>query len=237
MMNATATDQIRTDAGNTSRTDWSEHWSPDKQLTLVQRFFSLYRKVIFAPAVAYFFDRFFPAEGVFVEAGSGTSETSIKIDKRGGKRHLVAADIVLPVLEHCHPHMDGRVCGDIFRLPFADNSVDGIWNVGVMEHFTQEQIDAIMAEFYRVLKPDHRVVLLIPGADSPPQRMLRVLEKLINARRQTEEFRFHPPEISQIKSKAQAMDLLGRNGFTPVHYNYGWRSLLAFRILVGSKRV
>src|SRR4029077_7048863 len=63
-------------AGRKEESDWTEHWSPEKQNTLPQRFFSFYRKAVFARAVAYFIDRYFPREGMLVEAGSGTSETS-----------------------------------------------------------------------------------------------------------------------------------------------------------------
>lgn len=226
--------QTQTD-GAESQQAWTEHWSEGKQQSISQRFFSFYRKAVFARAVSYFFNRYFPEKGIFVEAGSGTAETSMRIDKLGGNRKLVAADIVQPVLKQCHPVMDSRVCGDIFSLPFADNSVDGIWNVGVMEHFTQEQIDRIMKEFYRVLKPEHRIILLIPGADSPPQKMLKVLEFFINARGKQKDFSFHPPEISQLKSKKQGREMLSRNGFRTLQINYGWRSLLAFRILIAVK--
>ncbi|MEQ1765618.1 MAG: class I SAM-dependent methyltransferase [Pyrinomonadaceae bacterium] len=228
--------QLRNDVdGSDARDAWSAHWSAGKQQTLSQRFFSFYRKAVFARTVKYFFDKYFPEKGIFVEAGSGTAETSMRIDKRGGSRKLVAADIVQPVLKQCHPVMDERVCSDIFSLPFADNSIDGIWNVGVMEHFTQEEIDMIMREFYRVIKPGHRIILLIPGADSPPQKILRVMEKIINARNKGKEFRFHPPEISQMRSKRAGGEMLQRNGFQFVHYDYGFRSLLAFKTLVAVK--
>ena len=218
-----------------SQRAWSEHWSDERQQTFVQRFFSFYRKAVFARAVSYFFGKYFPTKGLFLEAGSGTAETSMRIDKCGGRRKLIAADIVEPVLRQCHPVMDMRVCGDIFRLPFADESIDGIWNVGVMEHFEQTQIDSILSEFHRVLKPEHRIVLLIPGADSPPQKILRLFEKVINSRKKGGEFRFHPAEISQVRSRHQGIEMLKRNGFETVHFNHGWRSLLAFKILVAVK--
>src|SRR5262245_20917036 len=66
--------------------DWSKHWSDSNQRSISQRFFSFYRKIVFARAVAYFIDRYLPGEGLLVEAGSGTSETSMLIDKRGGAR-------------------------------------------------------------------------------------------------------------------------------------------------------
>jgi SAM-dependent methyltransferase len=233
---ATKSEMRGPNASEKSQSAWAEHWSVDRQNTIAQRFFSFYRKAIFARTVSYFFDRYFPSRGVFVEAGSGTAETSMRIDKCRGGRTLIATDIVQAVLKECHPNMDVRVCGDIFRLPFADASIDGIWNVGVMEHFTRDEIDTIMSEFHRVLKPDHRIILLIPGADSLPQKILRMLEKIINSRRgEQAEFRFHPPEISQVKSKAEGIQMLRRNGFDCLRFEYGWRSLLAFKTLVGTK--
>ena len=218
-----------------SQQAWSEHWSDDRQQTVSQRFFSFYRKAVFARTVRYFVNKYFPEKGIFVEAGSGTAETSMRIDKYSGSRKLVATDIVQPVLRQCHPIMDERVCGDIFCLPYADDSIDGIWNVGVMEHFTHEQIDKIMRELHRVLKPGHRIILLWPGADSLPQKMLRLLEKLINGRKGTENFSFHPPEISQLKSMKEGREVLQRNGFRSLYIDYGWRSLLAFKTLVAIK--
>jgi SAM-dependent methyltransferase len=215
--------------------DWSEHWSESNQKNIAQRFFSVYRKAVFARGVSYFVERYFPEQGLLVEAGSGTAETSMRINKHRDKRKLVAVDIVLPVLERVHPIMDARMCADIFHLPFQDNALDGLWNVGVMEHFTHPQIDEIMREFYRVLKPGSCVILLIPGADSIPQRMLRVVERFINLRRRAHRFRFHPDEISQIQSRAQAQQILTKPGFRVLEIEPGWRTGFAFKTLVGRK--
>jgi len=216
---------------------WSQHWSGDRQQQLVQRFFSMYRKVVFARAVRAFINRYFDETGIFVEAGSGTSETSVRINKNGGERTLVAADVVPTVLSMCHPVMDVRVCSDIFRLPFRDGSVDGIWNVGVMEHFTQAQIDMVMGEFHRVMRAGGRVIMFWPGADSVPQKMLQGAEKIINTVRRDKAFRFHimPDEVSRLKSRDEGLDILQRNGFKAICVDYGLSTLLAFKILVGEK--
>jgi SAM-dependent methyltransferase len=213
---------------------WSEHWSGEKQASLVQRFFSWYRKAVFARAVAWFAERYLPARGVLVEAGSGTAETSMLM-RPGEGRTLVALDLIPQVLEHCHPVMDVRLAGDLFHLPFATESVDGIWNVGVMEHFTQEQIDAILREFHRVLRPGGRVILFWPGTDSIPQRMLDAVAWVVNRRKRAAPYRFHPPEISRLASVRAGREVLARNGLLTVTIDPGPRTLMAFKTVVGEK--
>lgn len=216
--------------------DWTKHWGHANQELFSQQFFSLYRKQVFARTVAWFIDRFFPERGLFVEAGSGTSETSMRIDKRGGARVLVAADIIIPVLQQVHPVMDVKVGADNFRLPFGENQVDGLWNVGVMEHFTHDLIDAMMREFHRVLAPGAPVLLLWPATDSLPQKGLRLVEKVINRKAAPgEKFQFHPDEISKLRSSQEGRDVLIRNGFEPVFVDGGLRSLMAFKTVVGRK--
>lgn len=215
--------------------DWTKHWDPSNQQLFSQRFFSFYRKAVFARSVAWFIRRYFPPAGVFVEAGSGTAETSMRIDKKDGARLLVAADIIPPVLRHCHPIMDVRIGADNFHLPFGDGSIDGLWNVGVMEHFTHDRIDAMMREFRRVLAPGAPILLLWPATDSLPQKGLRLVEKVINRGKQGEHFKFHPDEISKLRSSEEGRDVLRRNEFEPVAVDAGLRTLMAFKTVVGRK--
>jgi SAM-dependent methyltransferase len=223
------------ESSNGAADDWSDHWSVENQAHLAQRFFSFYRKVVFARAVNYFLEGYFPDRGVFVEAGAGTGETSSRVAKHGGARFLVAVDVLMAVLRQCHPIMDVRLCADIFSLPFQNGSIDGIWNVGVMEHFTREQIDIALREFHRVPKHGGRVILLWPSTTSVPQQMLRLVEWLINHGANGKRFRFHPDEISQLSSSREGRGVLRRNGFRPLHIDTGPRSAMAFMTLVGEK--
>lgn len=224
-----------TDREKAESVDWLRHWSEEHQGRMSQKFFSWYRKAVFARTVGYFADRYFAPSGVFVEAGSGTAETSVRIDKRHGDRVLVAVDIVLPALYRCDQVMDARICADNFYLPFRDNSLDGVWNLGVMEHFTHDKINEMLGEFHRALKPGGRVILFWPGTDSIPQKMLKFAEKIINLKKRERRFQFHPDEISQLGSSRQGREVLARNGFTPLYVDFGLRSLMAFKSVVGEK--
>ncbi len=224
-----------TDREKAEAVDWSGHWGDEHQGSLFQKFFGFYRTHVFARTVAYFTDRYFVPEGIFVEVGSGTAETSVRMDKRGGMRTLVALDIVFPVLKQCVPLMDVKICGDGFRLPFRDSSLDGIWNLGVMVHFEHRQIDEMLREFRRALKPGASLILFWPATNSIPQKMLKVVEKIINLKKRAHKFQFHPDEISQLRSNRQAREILQRNGFTPLYVDWGMASGMAFKSVIGEK--
>jgi len=60
--------------------------------------------------------------------------------------------------------LQGRFCrADITRpLPLASNSIDLVFSCGVFEYFNAAQIDAILAEAFRVARK--RVIIMVPNA-------------------------------------------------------------------------
>ena len=135
-----------------SGANWDEYFTRDE--TLYGRVASFCRTTFIAADLASAAERHFPRHGIFVDAGSGGAESATKI-RKGGKRKLVALDLSLQALQiaKTQPHIDACVQGDLFALPFRDSSIAGIYNLGVMEHFTERQLVAILNEMHRVLKP------------------------------------------------------------------------------------
>src|SRR5689334_12292368 len=149
-----------------ARGAWDSHW-----LSLGNRdsrsvfglLFSGVRRVIFRPAVRFFLDKFFPSEGVFVEGGCGTGESSASVPRR--KRRFVGVDFSTIALEQAKSTncFDSLVCADLFKFPFSSSSIDGIWNLGVMEHFERAALIESLVEFRRVLKPGGMLVIFWPA--------------------------------------------------------------------------
>ena len=54
-------------------------------------------------------------------------------------------------------------------LPFEDNSFDMVFSCGVFEYFTDEQIQAIVEEAFRICR--QRVIILVPNARSIAYRL------------------------------------------------------------------
>lgn len=54
---------------------------------------------------------------------------------------------------------------DIRRLPFDNDSADEIMAIHVCEHFYRHEIQDILSDWYRVLKPGGQMVLELPCLD------------------------------------------------------------------------
>ena len=77
--------------------DWDDFWER-KNKGLLSRFLGFYRIQIIGRAINYYINTYFKPEGIFVECGSGTSETTLKTIKK--KRTFIAIDYSTSVLEY-----------------------------------------------------------------------------------------------------------------------------------------
>lgn len=106
-----------------------------------------------------------------LEAGSGSGGVSLALARRGARVALVdvsAAAVQYSAARFSRAGLPGSVQqGDIFALPFRDDSFDLVWNAGVIEHFLPAQRSAALLEMVRVCKPEGRIVVLVPWRGAP----------------------------------------------------------------------
>lgn len=159
----------------------------------------------------HYAEAYFPSQGVFVECGCGTGESSSRIPR--ANRRLVALDFSAAALARARsvPVFTSFVQGDLFRLPFADGSVAGLWNLGVMEHFDAGATREILLEFRRVLAPGGHGILFWPPEFGSSRWVLGPLERW-KSRKGRPRFRFFPDEVNRLRSKRQARQALAEAG-------------------------
>jgi predicted SAM-dependent methyltransferase len=58
-------------------------------------------------------------------------------------------------------------------LPFAGNSVDSIYSTHMFEHFYPDELTVLLAECWRVLKPEGGIRLIVPNLESAIQAYSR----------------------------------------------------------------
>src|SRR5206468_7102464 len=112
-----------------------------------------------------------------LDAGCGSGEMAAKLMERD--YDVQGVDIAEPMV-----HVAGKRFGsdrfrvaDIEHIPFPDRSFDAVVCLGVLEYLDTD--DDALREIWRVLKPAGIAVFATPNANSPLQRIDRVVLQLI----------------------------------------------------------
>lgn len=213
---------------------WDRHWAAlSERSSLLGRIASVVRKGLLSRAVRAFADEHFPKDGIFVEAGCGTAESSSRIATAG--RTLVAMDISRLAVRAARriPVFSGLLQGDLFRLPFRDGSVAGFWNLGVMEHFPPEEGRAILREFARVLRPGGVALLFWPPEFGSSRLVAAPIEAIRS--RPGAPFRIFPDEVNRLRSRAHGAAMLEGTGLEPAVLSFGPRDLFIHLVVVARK--
>ncbi len=157
---------------------------------------------------------------------------------------LVRRVVFQPAVAHFLARPQGRPqggllshpsCADISSLPFRSMSVDGVWNLGVMEHFSQAPLRTSLQEFERVLKPGGTAVLFWPGEKNPSRWLLAPVEWAASKLKRRP-LHFFPKEVSRLKSRREAEEILRETGFEPLKVHYSVRTWFIHTVVIARKR-
>jgi dolichol-phosphate mannosyltransferase len=213
--------------------DWDSYWSgkSDTSGWLYDLVAGIYRRGVIMPYLERFVRRNFPPGATLLHAGCGSGQVDVRLH---GRVRITAVDISPAALRLYARHnpVAARIeQADIFRLPFADATFDGVYNLGVMEHFTTDEIARILSELRRVLRPGGKAMLLWPRTSAPSVWVLRMVHWFL-AGVVGRAAPLHPPEISLLSGRADAEAHLQRGGFKLVNYHYGPGDLFIQAVLV-----
>lgn len=215
---------------------WNSYWDEqDRPSSLAYATIAeLYRVSVIKPQLERAIFRNFPDGSQLLHAGCGSGQVDMALQ---GRMKITAVDIspsALRVYQRNNPAAFEVRHADILDLPFAPESFDGIYNLGVLEHFTREQIQGILAQFHRALKPGGKVVIFWPHARATSVAVLKAAHWLLNdvARKP---IKLHPPEVSLLHSRQWVEPLLRECGFRLVDYSFGPRDLFVQAIIAAEK--
>jgi dolichol-phosphate mannosyltransferase len=229
--------------------DWDSYWSGTNQQkardksprnetayegTTYDLIAGVYRRMIIKRNLTRAIQKVFPPGSALLHAGCGSGQVDTDLQ---ATMRITALDIspgALLLYARNNPQAAGIKHGSIFHLPFSDGSFDGIYNLGVMEHFTHEEISRILVEFGRVLRPDGKIVLFWPHARATSVFVLRAVH-LVMSRLMKNEKKLHPSEISHVQSRKHARAMLNGSGFDLADYRFGINDLFVQAVIVGKK--
>jgi dolichol-phosphate mannosyltransferase len=215
---------------------WDDYWADQKSdggiaYDLVAAF---YRKYIIKRNLNRFVAKYFRPGAKVLHAGCGGGQVDTDITKRVS---ITGLDISVQALNfYKRTNSSAQVLhGSIFEIPLPDRSVEGLYNLGVMEHFTAPEIRRILKEFDRVLAPEGRLIIFWPPEFGSSVIFLRgvkwVLENVFRKRN----VKLHPDEITRVQSKAHVVALFEAAGFRVIRYSFSIRDLFTYCIIVAEK--
>lgn len=216
---------------------WEHYWTPRKAAlggVLYDAIAVVYRRWVIRPTLTRFARKHFPPGATVLHAGCGSGQVDTELHDR---LSIVALDIsvnALRLYKQINPSVPRVLHGSIFRIPLADESVDGVYNLGVMEHFTEDEIDQILRELSRVVRPGGRIVLFWPPEHGLSVLFFKGLGRLFAALGQPGK-KFHPDEITRLRSRRHGIDIVKGAGLAPVEYAFGPRDAFTYSVLVAER--
>lgn len=217
--------------------EWDKYWSKKKTLSQIvyKRLASFYRQFIIKRTLNHFIESEFKNGSVLLHAGSGAGQVDQNLLQ---KFDITALDISKEALKLYKANNGQKakiIQASIFDIPVKDNTFDGIYNLGVHEHFTGAENKKIFQEFLRVLKNDGKIVLFWPPKFGFSVMFLNTLHFILNDVL-GKKIRLHPEEISLIESKKQVESLMKDSGFKLTKFYFGPKDLFTHAVLVAIKK-
>jgi SAM-dependent methyltransferase len=222
------------------REDWDAYWAGQNHIRpersaydVIARF---YRNYLIKPTLNRILRDVFKPGSRLLHAGCGGGEVDADIVEM---MRITAVDIspnAVALYRQRYGHKAKVVEGNIFELTRAvPETFDGIYNLGVMEHFSPDQIVEIFGQFRQRLDEGGRIVILWPPVFGLSVIALHLIHFVLNGilRRNVA---LHPAEPTKVSSRRQVTELLDRAGFDLVQFRFGPSDAFTYCIVVGVKR-
>ncbi len=216
--------------------EWDKYWTKKKTASqeIYRYFASFYRKFLIKRSLNYFLEKEFKKGASLLHAGSGSGQVDEDVRKLFEITALDISSEALKLYKYYNGQNSKILKASIFDIPAADSSFDGIYNLGVHEHFTGSENQQIFKEFRRVLRPDGKIVLFWPPKYGLTVNVLNSVHFVLNDILKTK-IRLHPGEISLIENKKQVENLLKDCGFRLTRFYFGPKDAFTQCVVVAKK--
>ncbi len=215
---------------------WDRYWElkADLDAAAYEIIAWAYRTAVIRPRLERYVRKHFPRGSKLLHAGCGSGQVDRKLQQ---EMKLTALDISVPALRlyaRNNPQSGRLIHGSILDIPLPGESMDGVYNLGVVEHFAASAVRRILEESWRVLSPGGKTIIFWPHQKATSVAALKAIHwfrKSVLKRGEP----LHAPEISLLPSKAHALRVLREAGFEPIDYGFGCSDFWVQAVVVGQK--
>ena len=129
---------------------------------------SVHHPAIFQIELAEYLNKILAGKGKAIEVGCEEGVTSFLLECDARVFFDLNEDIVNKASK-AHKILcpnkceDSFIVGDMFEMPFEDNEFDLVFNAGVLEHFSSDEVVNALEQMARITKPNGKIVVAIPN--------------------------------------------------------------------------
>ncbi len=213
--------------------DWEGYWREQKSSSgfIYDIIAVFYRKCIIKPALNYFLKKHFIKGSEVLHAGCGGGQVDEDICAYLKITALDYSVNALNLYKKTNKNKSRLLYGSIFQIPLPDHSIDGVYNLGVMEHYESKDIVKILTEFKRIIKKDGKIVIFWPPEFGLSVTALKIVHYFLQHILK-KDAKMHPDEICRVQSKAHVKSIVNEAGFEMVEYYFGPRDLFTQCVVV-----
>jgi len=217
--------------------NWNEYWDQksEKSSAAYDAIATVYRNTIIKRRLEATIKREFPSGARLLHAGCGSGQVDAGLHEHAKITAIDISPSALATYGRHNPQAEAVRHASIFDLPFPDQSFDGAYNLGVVEHFQKDELARAFSELRRVLKPGGKIVVFWPHAHATSVKLLSSAHWVLNDVLH-KDIRLHPPEVSLIHSRKEAAELLDAGCFDLESYDFGVGDFFVQSVVVGARR-
>lgn len=215
---------------------WDDYWKRKKTPTsfIYDTISAIYRKLIIKRSLNFFIKKHFSKNTEILHAGCGSGQVDVDIRDYISITALDISPEALIFYKRVNADNCQLIHGDLFDISKEDESFDGIYNLGVFEHFSHAELQRILNEFHRILRPGGKIIIFWPPRFGFSVIVLKMIHFVLNDILK-KNVKLHPDESSLLKSKEQAENLLLASNFRMIDYYFGIKDLFTQSVVVGQK--
>jgi len=223
----------RTAATPPKHEGWDAYWATDARGShrLYALLASVYRRIFICTRLAWWLKRTFPKDARLLHAGCGSGEVDALVGKHFRITGLDISPGALERYRRSNPHAAGTIHADLMNLRDVPGGYDGVYSLGVLEHFTPEEIRVILDNMRLVLRPGGKMIAFWPLASAPSVKVLGLWHRMLN-QRGDRAVELHPAEITLIRSRTQVEEIIRSAGWRLASYSVSPADLFIQAVIV-----
>jgi dolichol-phosphate mannosyltransferase len=216
--------------------DWNAYWSQKQNPTNIvyDAIATFYRNAVIKRRLEATIKREFASGAALLHAGCGSGQIDTNLHDHAQITAVDISEQALGMYQRHNARAHEVRHASILDLPFGNETFDGAYNLGVVEHFERTDLVKSFSEIRRVLKPNGKLVVFWPHAYATSVMVLKSAHWLLNDVLH-KDTRLHPPEVSLVHSSREAEELLGEAGLRLMSYDFGMNDFLVQAVVVAQR--